>query len=207
MSRQVRNKLMGLAVATLLLTHEANAGIVFDILENGGTIEVTVTGSINLDAIAGTPSSAFNTSSFVAPNAGLVAVGNPEASESYQLDVGASLPAFGTGGDTFGFDGTGDRVSLFDGKKIGLPTGYVSGNNLSGSASLATGSPTFASLGMTPGTYVTTITNGGSSDTITINVGSTSAPIPEPSSAIAMGLLFGLGFAGRRHHRRKPLVA
>jgi hypothetical protein len=43
-------------------------------------------------------------------------------------------------------------------------------------------------------------------DTIVFNAGSVSA-VPEPSSAIAMGLLGIVGFAGNRRRRRQESVA
>jgi hypothetical protein len=58
----------------------------------------------------------------------------------------------------------------------------------------------------TPGTYVTTFTNNDTSDTFTINVLG-GASVPEPSTAIAMGLLGIVGFAGNRRRRRQVSVA
>ena len=57
---------------------------------------------------------------------------------------------------------------------------------------------TFASLGLTPGTYVYTWGAGGHADSFTIDITSTSA-IPEPSTWAMMFLGFaGLGYAGLR---------
>ncbi len=56
------------------------------------------------------------------------------------------------------------------------------------------------------GTYVWTH-NDFVGETITFNVGSASAAVPEPSTAIVMGLLGIVGFAGNRRRRRQESVA
>jgi hypothetical protein len=70
-----------------------------------------------------------------------------------------------------------------------VPSGYVSGSALSDSSTYDTA--TFASLGLTPGSYVWSWGIGADADTFTIDVGS---PIPEPASLalLATGLI-GLG--------------
>jgi hypothetical protein len=69
-----------------------------------------------------------------------------------------------------------------------LPQGYVSGDPLSDSATY-TGA-TFASLGVTPGTYVWTWGSGADADNFTLQIGPTAAP--EPSSLLLLaGALTG----------------
>ena len=87
---------------------------------------------------------------------------------------------------------SGDNVALFNSSDLGLPGSCDSFTPLSGSA-IAFGE-SFASAGLTVGSYVTTLTNGGVSDTVAVNV------VPETGTAILMGLgLLGLlGLAARR---------
>lgn len=74
-----------------------------------------------------------------------------------------------------------------------LPSNYVSGAALAGTATYA--SATFASLRLTQGSYVFNVING---DTITVNVGA----VPEPATWALMTLGMGaVGFAMRRRRR------
>jgi hypothetical protein len=78
-----------------------------------------------------------------------------------------------------------------------VPAGYVSGHALSDTATWD--NATFASLGVTPGTYKWTWGTGAHAD---------SAVIPEPSTWALMALGFtGLGVAGWRSRRRSVSIA
>jgi hypothetical protein len=83
---------------------------------------------------------------------------------------------------------------------LGVPVGYVSGTALSDS--MTSDSATFASLGVTPGTYTWTWGSGADADSFTLKT----TAVPEPSMWAMMLLGFtGLGLAGFRsvgRHRR-----
>ena len=81
---------------------------------------------------------------------------------------------------------------MFSSGRIGLPTGYVSGTIVSASGA---SSGTFATHGITIGTYNSTFTNGANSDFINIQV------VPEPSASGA--LLGGAAFALIALRRRR----
>ena len=87
---------------------------------------------------------------------------------------------------------SGSSVSLYSNPVIGLPDGYTSGDSLAGSAT--TFGATFASLGFTPGSYVTVVTNAVT-DTVTVNIGAVAIAVPEPGT---LGLLIGLAWRIRR---------
>lgn len=102
---------------------------------------------------------------------------------------GASGPvSFGPGVFTDATSGTGDLVGIQDliGEPAGfvfVPTGYASDNPLSDTATYD--DQTFASLGVTPGTYVWTWGSSATDDIFTLQVGP--AAVPEPSSIALLG--------------------
>ena len=92
-------------------------------------------------------------------------------------NVGVSGQPTSASGSEFGVYGTLGAILL--------PTGYISGATISG-PSTYTGSLT--SLGFTTGTYTYTLTN----DTITVIIGSASAPSAVPTLSEWGQLLLGL---------------
>lgn len=94
-----------------------------------------------------------------------ISVAGPSAFGSGSTRINATSGA----GDVFGI---GQEFGLI---ALAVPTGYSSGNPLSGSATYS--NSTFASLGMDIGTY----TWSWSGDSITLNV------VPEPASLMLLG--------------------
>lgn len=82
---------------------------------------------------------------------------------------------------------------------MAVPAGYVSEHWISSSATIP---GSIASLGLTPGEYLTTFSFQGVSDTVVVNV----AAVPEPAlTALAVvGAVAGLAVI-RRRSRRKSL--
>ena len=76
------------------------------------------------------------------------------------------------------------------------PEGYVSGNPLSDMSTYD--NQTFASLGVTPGTYVWMWGSGATADTFTLQIDPVAA-VPEPASLT----LFGFGFTALAFLRRR----
>lgn len=167
-------------IVALATVGQVQAGLIFNLVETGGVVEITLTGSLDLDATQGFELLGTNTIRAVRPISGLLLVGDAVVSDAYNIDVLGFTP-FGTSGNLEPLASSGARVAMFTGTTgplIGVPTGYVSGGLLSATAT--TGPATFASLGMTPGTYVTTLTNGSTPRT-RLQSTSLNRPIPFPN--------------------------
>ena len=99
--------------------------------------------------------------------------------------------SFGSGGGFYASSSSGDWVGIdqYFFPKLVVPVGYVSGSSLSTTATWDNAS--FASLGLTPGTYEWNWGSGADADSLTLQIGPID-PVPEPSSF----LLLGVGLAG-----------
>jgi len=109
--------------------------------------------------------------------------------DAYGLGHNFSGPAsFGSGGETFASSGSGDAVGTFSEIWFGepadqvlwVPTGYRSGTFLSSSATWS--GKTFATLGVTPGTYVWTWGTGANQN-FTLQIGTPIATPPPDTVA------------------------
>jgi hypothetical protein len=103
-------------------------------------------------------------------------------------------PNFGVGTTEFAASsGSGDLLGLdFDIKGVGVPENYISGSTLNSTSTFA--GQSFASLGVSPGTYTWTWNNNGNQDSFTLTI------VPEPSMAGLLGI-FGLQFFTVRRRR------
>ncbi len=177
-----------LVCATLAFVQQASADVVIDVIEIGGNVEATLSGSLDLNATLGfiSTSGGFNGYQAFAGNISFTTAN----SEYYGIDVATWTP-FGDG--VFGnWDASsGDAWHMFSNPVIGVPVGYVSGDSLSSSATKFNAS--FDSLGFTLGSYVTTLTNGNVTDTVTVNI-----LVPAPGALALLGIV---GFVGKRRRR------
>jgi hypothetical protein len=79
---------------------------------------------------------------------------------------------------------------------LGVPLAYVSDSALSSRMEFA--DQTFASIGLTPGTYTWTWGSGSNADSLTVQIGP--AAVPEPASVLMVGVGL-LSLAALRHRR------
>ena len=165
------------AVAVLALAAaptDAHAAFVFTLTQVGGNVVVNGGGTLNTTAL--NPDGTGNYFAFVSPSAAGLYGGptNPTALAFYS---GLTGPAsFGSGGMKSASAGSGDLVGFFrSSTDLVVPAGYVSGTALSDTDTYT--GQTFASLGITPGTYTYTWGTGTTADSLTIN-----ASVPEPGT-------------------------
>ena len=129
------------------------------------------------------------------PVLGQIVTGSGGATDGYQGSISGPT-SFGGVFFTFASSGSGDSVGIFrDTSTLLVPSGYVSGNALSDSATY--NNATFASLGVTPGTYVWTW-GAGANQNFTLQIGP--AGVPDGGSTVS---LLGCALLGLAAVRRK----
>jgi len=195
---------LGLAMAgvTVLLAPAVGQATpyVVKFAQQGSNVVATGSGAFDLTGLVF--SGSFGSGTSMQPNAGYVSSG---ALDSVPLDAytGFAGPAsFGVGGPEVPTSGSGDYVGIvglstpYGSPLFFLPAGYVSGNVLSNTISFDNAS--FASLGMTPGTYVWTW-GTGAGQSFTLDIGN-AVNVPEPAtlSLFGVGLLLIGALAWRR---------
>jgi hypothetical protein len=182
----------------------AHAGVTFNIFQFGSNTIVAGNGTMELSDVT-----FFNPSigsGLMNPSAGILVMGPPSASISYDAFTPLSGPStFGPGtNQPFASTGTGDIFGVDQQlNELFVPQGYVSGSPLSSTNTYS--GQTFSSLGLTPGTYTWTWGTGSHADSLTVRIGSA---IPEPTSLVlgtlgAVAVVIAYGWS--RHSRDQRL--
>ena len=186
--------LSGVAVLGLLVgIPVAQAAVLINISESGANVVATGSGTINLAAL--TAANNGNASPQVIGNGAFVAVGaNNSNFTPYDLTI-TGPNSFGTIAQSFPANGTGDFLGVWgSASTIFVPQGYVSNDPLTGTAQWDNQS--FASLGLTPGTYVYTWGSGTTADSLTVQI--TATPEPGTLTLVALGGLCAFAYRRRR---------
>ncbi|MFG0244167.1 MAG: PEP-CTERM sorting domain-containing protein [Phycisphaerales bacterium JB054] len=181
--------IIGVVAASFAAAGTANAQIVIDIIDSGGNVEATLSGSIDLAATQGYIADSTGYDGFLDSLGAISFTGNN--TNFYGIDVGTWTP-FGSTGNFFNWDSSyGNGFAMFSDPVLGVPAGYQSGDALSGGGTMF--GTSIAALGMDEGSWVTTLTGpSGVVDTVTVNIG-----IPAPGTAALLGL-GGLAATRRR---------
>jgi len=182
--------LSGIAVTSFFSVQPAQA-FTMTLKQVGSDVVVTGSGAVNLTGLT----LEFN----VAPAAGIVAgngvINAGQSSVNVPAYGGFSGPtSFGPGGSFFPNTNSGDFVGINNSfGTIFVPAGYVSGTPLSDSSTY--NSATFASLGVTPGTYVWSW-GDGANQRFTLRIGA----VPDGGTTVS---LLGFALLGLATLRRK----
>ena len=181
------------AVVMLVPTAADATPYVVKLVQQGGNVLATGSGAFDLTGLTYEGVTATGTAALQAAD-GFLMIGSLAnvAIDSYTGYVGPT--SFGSGNTFISPDGaTGDTVGIFGSSSFygfpnfWVPSGYASGGALSGTSTFDSAS--FASLGVTPGTYVWTW-GVGADQSFTLDIVSAAVPgVPEPA---ALGM-FGLG--------------
>ena len=187
--------LVGLLVGLLLVgTAPVRATVIVTAEEIGGDVVFSGSGTLDLTAWTGQFFGFNSGPSIVQPAGTRFTVGATSLIDLYSTPSNYSAPSpFGPGISTIAAtSGSGDQFGIVSAASLYVPHGYASGGALSGSATYA--GETFASLGMTPGTYVWSWGSGSSADSLTLNI------VPEPTAVLLLATgLAGLAWRSRRH--------
>ena len=149
------------------------------IQEVGGNVVWTATGTLNLAGLTYFTTQPGGGDGFDG-NARLFASGlaTPNT-DVYNGSI--TLPsAFGGGGGAS--SASGDYLGVYGTPSLYVPAGYVSGAALSGVTTY--NSATFASLGLSAGTYTYSWGSGGNADTLTLSIGAAVSPTPTATATV-----------------------
>jgi PEP-CTERM motif len=175
------------------------ASVIINIVQSGGNVVETGSGTINLSALTSSGSANFVGAVEGTGGASQAIVGPSSASPITEYTGVSGPSSLGPGTFITANSGSGQTFGIwFNGQDVVVPAGYTSGAALSGS-STCTGT-TIAGLGLTPGTYIFNWGTAGNADSLTVQIGA--AAVPEPSTWAMMGL-FAAGAGVVKCRRRK----
>jgi hypothetical protein len=186
--------LFGIAVTSLFSVQSAQA-FTITLQQVGSNVVATGSGAFNLTGLT-FPGSGPAAESGIIPSLGFIAIN--AGSVNADVYVGFTGPtSFGSGGLSLSNSFSGDFFALEEGINafLALPQGYTSGDPLTNSMTFD--NATFASLGLTPGTYTWTWGTGANQN-FTLQIGA--AGVPDGGSTVS---LLGFGLLGLAALRRK----
>jgi hypothetical protein len=192
-------------LAALLLglsAPSAQAGYIATLTQQASSVVASGSGTFDLTGLSLTSPGENTSQAGINPAFALINTG-PTIATPVDLYIGITGPtSFGSGFFTPASGGSGDPVNIQGSNDIlVVPAGYVSDSTLSDTATYD--NATFASLGVTVGTYTWTWGSDGPNQNFTLIIG-TPTSIPEPASLALLGggvALLGLVSAGTFRRR------
>ncbi|HJU17098.1 MAG TPA: PEP-CTERM sorting domain-containing protein [Stellaceae bacterium] len=197
---------VGLLITPGLSAPPAQASYIVTLTQEGSNVVATGSGTLDIaDLNLGCSVCEFHGAEIQpsAPSASII-IGNslPLLDDGYNGITEAF--SFGNGGQSFASISVGSQIGILSNETFGTSDLFVPGNYVSGTAfsdSAIWDNATFASLGVTPGTYVLTWGSGAHADSFTLQIGP--AAVPEPSALALLGTaLAGLFLVGFRANQR-----
>jgi hypothetical protein len=189
---------MFLVTASLFSVRPAQ-GYTITLQQVGSNVVANESGAINLTGLTFVVSGTLEPGVIV-PNIGIIQIGGSLGNPFIDQYIGITGPTSFGSGDAFEANtNSGDFVGIFGlTGNIDVPQGYVSDTPLSDSMTF--NNATFASLFVTPGTYIWTWGTGGSQN-FTLQIGSVGVPgVPDGGSTV---FLLGCALLGLTVLRRK----
>ena len=165
-----------------VLIHPAEAGYIVTLQQVGPDVVATGGGPIDLTGLSSGGSG--GSSAGMVPIGGTINTGPLAIQNDAYLGIISGPTSFGSGTVTLASSGSGDFVGMFGGGvAVLVPVGYASGAALADTSTYS--GATFATLGVTPGTYVWTWGTGVNQN-FTLQIGAAGVP----DSGSTFGLLF-----------------
>jgi hypothetical protein len=190
----IRCSLMFTAVTASLFSVRPAQAYTVTLEQMGANVVATGSGAINLTGLT-VDGRGMLSASVIVPLDGIIQTG-PIALLSFDGYTGFTGPtSFGSGAALFPNSGSEDFVGIEGVDFLLVPQGYVSNNALSSSATW--NNRTFASLGVTPGTYTWTWGTGLPNQNFTLLIGGI---VPDGGSTVS---LLGSALLGVAALRRK----
>jgi hypothetical protein len=167
--------LIAVVFACLGIRQSAQAGYIVTLQQVGPDVVATGSGPIDLTGLS-IVGHGIITDAEMEPANGGIFTGQPGLSDVYQGTI-TGPTSFGSGSLAIPNSASGDMVGIIDavsgGHLLAVPPGYVSGNALLDMATYS--GKTFATLGVTPGTYVWTWGTGANQN-FTLQIGTAVSP-------------------------------
>jgi hypothetical protein len=167
---------------SLCSTPNTHASMIMTVEQQGLNVVASASGTLDLSALTGHGSS--GTGGLVwgtyPPGGSAIGVGALTNDAAYGGMLTGSSTTFGSGTLKLANSATGDSLAFAPGASLAqiyVPTGYLSGDFLSGTATW--NNTTLSKLGLTPGTYTYSWGSGATADSFTLDIGA--SPVPEPN--------------------------
>ena len=177
------NDITMLILATTICSH-SYADSIFTILEVGSDVQVNGSGTINLSGLTLNRNSASRGSLNGQLGRAIAGDGVSRNITAYKGVLTGPAPFGSINRLVLSSSGTGDPFGISGSvNEVYVPTGYVSGNSLTGTSTYSNQS--LATLGLTPGTYTYAWGTGPNADSLTVRIISSETDV---KSALAAGI-------------------